>query len=106
MRLRQLLRQRKYSLMRTAVQPAVPMHIGGNSMTRNSHHVVHNPNGGWDIKRSGAQRSSGHYATKQEAINVGRKISRNQNTEFVIHGMNGRIQSSDSHGNDPYPPKG
>ena len=63
-------------------------------MARSSHHVVHNPNGGWDVKRSGAQRSSGHFATK------------NQGTEFVIHGMNGRIQSADSHGNDPCPPKG
>lgn len=88
------------------MQSAVPMHIGGDSMDRSSHHVVHNPNGGWDVKRGGAQRSSGHYSTKQEAGNAGRQISRNQGTEFVIHGMNGRIQSSDSHGRDPYPPKG
>ena len=69
-------------------------------MDRSSHHVVHNPNGGWDVKRGGAQRSSGHYSTKQEAGNAGRQISRNQGTEFVIHGMNGRIQSSDSHGRE------
>ena len=75
-------------------------------MARSSHHVVHNPNGGWDVKHGGAQRSSGHYSTKQEAVNAGRQISRNQGTEFVIHGMNGRIQSSDSLGGDPYPPKG
>ena len=30
-------------------------------MARSTHHVVHNPNGGWDVKRGGAQRSSGHY---------------------------------------------
>ena len=58
-------------------------------MARSSHHVVHNPNGGWDVKRGGAQRSSGHYSTKQEAVNAGRQISRNQGTEFVIHGMDG-----------------
>ena len=75
-------------------------------MARYSHHVVHNPNGGWNVKRSGAQRSSGHFATKEQAVNAGRQISRNQGTEFVIHGMNGRIQSADSHGNDPCPPKG
>lgn len=40
-------------------------------MARSSHHVVHNPNGGWDVKRGGAQRSSGHYSTKQEAVNAG-----------------------------------
>lgn len=75
-------------------------------MARSSHHVVHNSNGGWDVKRNGAQRSSGHFETKEEAVNAGRQISQNQGTELVIHGMNGRIQSSDSHGNDPYPPKG
>lgn len=75
-------------------------------MARNTHHIVHNPNGGWDVKRGGAQRSSGHYNTKAEAISAGRQISIHQGTELLVHGLNGRIQSSDSHGNDPYPPKG
>lgn len=75
-------------------------------MPRKTHHVVHNPNGGWDVKRGGAQRSSGHFDTKTEAIDAGRQISVNQGTELLIHGLNGRIQSSDSHGNDPFPPKG
>ena len=75
-------------------------------MSRNTHHVVHSPNGGWDVKRGGAQRSSGHFSTKQEAITAGRIISRNQGTEFVIRGMDGKIQSCDSHGHDPYPPEG
>ena len=75
-------------------------------MPRKTHHVVHNPNGGWDVKRGGAQRSSGHFDTKAEAVYTGRQISVNQGTEFLIHGLDGRIQSSDSHGNDPFPPKG
>ena len=75
-------------------------------MPRKTHHVVHNPNGGWDVKRGGAQRSSGHFDTKTEAIDAGRQISVNQGTALLIHGLNGRIQSSDSHGNDPFPPKG
>ena len=75
-------------------------------MARSSHHVVHNSKGGLDVKRSGSYRSSCHYATKKQAINAGRQISQNQGTEFVVHGMNGRIQFADSHGKDPYPPKG
>ena len=75
-------------------------------MARKTHHVVPNPNGGWDVKRGGAERASGHYDRKADAIDAGRKISINQGTEFIIHGANGRIQSSDSHGNDPFPPKG
>ena len=37
-------------------------------MARKEHHVVPNPNGGWDVKRENAKRSSGHYDTKQEAM--------------------------------------
>ncbi len=70
------------------------------------HHVVHNPDGGWDVKRDGADRSSGHFDTKQDAIDAGRKISQNQGTEFVIHNKDGRIGPKDSHGNDDCPPKG
>ena len=60
-------------------------------MARATHHVVHNSKGGWDVKRGGAQRASGHYDTKRQAIDAGRKISRNQKTEFVVHGLNGQI---------------
>jgi len=71
-----------------------------------SHHVVPNVDGGWDVKKGGSNRVSGHFDTKQNAIDAGREISRNQGTEFFIHGKDGKIQRKDSHGNDPFPPKG
>ncbi len=74
-------------------------------MARQTHHVVHNPDGGWDIRRGGSERSSGHFDNKDDAVDAGREISRNQGTEFLIHGRDGRIQQSDSHGHDPNPPK-
>ncbi len=74
-------------------------------MSRNTHHVVPDPEGGWNIKRGGAQRSSGHFDTKQEAVDRARVISQNQGTELVIHRKDGQISQSDSHGNDPCPPK-
>ena len=70
-----------------------------------THHVVPNPDGGWDVKRGGAERSSRHYGTKKDAEDAGRVISRNQRTELVIHGKDGKIQRKDSHGNDPHPPR-
>ena len=76
-------------------------------MARKTHHVVPNSSGdGWAVKRGGASRASKLFDTKKEAEQAGREISRNQKTEFVIHGKDGKIQRSDSHGNDPYPPKG
>jgi hypothetical protein len=75
-------------------------------MSAKSHHVVPNPDGGWDIKKGGADRASGHFPNQKEAINRGREISRNQHSELVIHRRNGQIREKDSHGNDPFPPKG
>ncbi len=63
------------------------------------------PDGGWNVKRGGADRSSGHFDTKRDAIDRGREISRNQGAELRIHNRDGRISQSDSHGNDPNPPK-
>jgi hypothetical protein len=74
-------------------------------MSRNEHHVVSNPNGGWDVKRNNAERASGHFDTKKEAVEYGIKVSQNQQTELVIHNLDGRISNSNSFGNDPNPPK-
>lgn len=74
-------------------------------MSRDEHHVVPNPQGGWDVKRNSAERASGHFDRKSDATDYARNVSRNQNTELVIHNKDGKISNSDSHGNDPCPPK-
>lgn len=71
-----------------------------------THHVVPSPDGGWNVRRGGADHASSHHTTKQEAIDSARNVSRNQGTELRIHNKDGRIASSDSHGRDPNPPKG
>jgi hypothetical protein len=71
-----------------------------------THHVVPNPSGGWDVKRGGSVRASAHHDLKQDAVGAGRKISQSQGTELRIHNKDGRISQSDSHGGDPHPPKG
>ena len=73
---------------------------------QDTHHVVPNQDGGWDVKRGGGQKASHHTDTKAEAERIARDISKNQGTELVIHGKDGKIQSKDSHGNDDYPPEG
>ena len=74
-------------------------------MARKTHHVVPNSGGGWDVKRGGANRSSGHFSRKDTAISRAREISRNQKSELIIHNRDGKISRSDSHGSDPCPPK-
>lgn len=75
-------------------------------MSRKSHHVVPGSGGGWNVKKGGGERASGHFDTKQTAVDRAREISRNQGSELVIHNRDGKISQSDSHGNDNCPPKG
>ena len=71
-----------------------------------THHVVPHDGGGWDIRRGGAERVSGHFPTRAQAVDRARQISRNAGTELKIHNLDGRIGQSDSHGHDPRNIKG
>lgn len=73
---------------------------------KDSHHVVLRSEGGWSVKRSGATRASGNYSNKRDAVAAARQFSRNQGTELIVHGKDGQIQRRDSHGKDPFPPRG
>lgn len=75
-------------------------------MAKSTHVVPNSKKGGWDIKQSGSDRSSGHFDTKQPAVDRALEISRNQKTELVIHNKDGKIAQKNSHGKDPHPPKG
>ena len=70
-------------------------------MARDTHRIVPHKDGGWQVKRDGGKRASHRAETKAEAEKIGRVISRNQGTELTVHGADGGIQRSDSHGNDP-----
>lgn len=74
-------------------------------MSRKTHHVVANKEGGWDVKKGGGEKAIKHFTTKDAAVDFGRVISRNRGSELIVHKKNGLFQSSDSHGGDPCPPK-
>ncbi len=74
-------------------------------MSKRNQHVVPRDDG-WAIRGAGAKRDTGHFDRKQDAVDRAREITQNQGTELVIHGRDGQIQSKDSHGHDPFPPKG
>ena len=73
--------------------------------SKTTHHVVPATDGGWNVKKGGSEKTSKHFEKKEEAIDYGRKVSKNQDSELVIHKKDGRIQNADSHGNDPIPPR-
>lgn len=74
-------------------------------MAKNVQHVFPNPNGGWNVKKSEAIRASKHFADKQDAVNWARKVSRNQRADLVVHRFDGTIESKDSYGYAPNPPR-
>jgi Uncharacterized protein conserved in bacteria (DUF2188). len=69
-------------------------------------HVTPRPDGGWQVKGEGNNKATAITDTKQQAVNIAREISRNQQSELVVHNKNGQISQKDSHGHDPFPPKG
>lgn len=72
-------------------------------MTKKDIHVVPHQDG-WATKKEGAERAGGVYRTKAEALDQGRDQAKREHVELVIHGKDGKIQDSDSYGNDPHPP--
>ena len=73
-------------------------------MAKRNQHVV--PLGtGWAVKGERSQKFTVITSTKREAVSVARNIAKNNNSELVIHGKDGKIQDKDSYGNDPNPPK-
>ena len=67
-------------------------------------HVVPN-NGQWQVKRQGSEKATKNFETQKQAIDYARSIAIKQQSELVIHGLDGRIRDKDSYGNDPCPPK-
>jgi hypothetical protein len=67
-------------------------------------HVVKTDNG-WGVKGAGNSRLTSEHETQQQAIKAAIPIAKNQKSEVVIHGRDGKIRDTDSYGPDPCPPK-
>ena len=60
----------------------------------------------WGIKGEGNSKLTAKFDRQSDAIAAARQISRNQHSELFIHGRDGKIRERDSHGKDPFPPRG
>lgn len=74
------------------------------SKGKNQHVVPHE--NGWAVKGAGNTRATIVTDTQKEANQIATQIAKNQGSEVLIHGENGRIRERNTYGNDPYPPKG
>ncbi len=73
-------------------------------MAKRNQHVIPLGNG-WAVKGEGSKKFTVITETQRDAITVARGIAKNNKSELVIHGKDGRIRDKDSYGNDPNPPK-
>ncbi len=74
-------------------------------MSRKNQHVV--PHGdAWAVRGEGNRRVTSTHDTQSDAAAAARRIATNQSSEVVIHRPDGRIRDKDSHGRDPFPPRG
>ncbi|WP_046174931.1 DUF2188 domain-containing protein [Domibacillus indicus] len=73
-------------------------------MGKDQHILKHEQ--GWQVKGSGNTKATKLFETQQEAKQFAKEKAKNQHSEVVIHGRDGRIRTKDSYGNDPFPPKG
>lgn len=63
----------------------------------NDRYVVPSKSGGWDVVKEDHRRTSGHFDTKQEALDRRREIVRNAGGgEFRITNRRGRFIDSDT----------
>jgi len=65
-----------------------------------------------NINKNGQKATSSRLGAAQlrKLLENGRRkrvlVKKYKQNEFYIHGKNGQIQQKDSHGNDPFPPRG
>lgn len=68
-------------------------------------HVTPHPDG-WQVKGAGNSRATAVTSTQAAANEIAKGIAKNQQSEVLIHGRDGKIRDKNSYGNDNNPPKG
>lgn len=61
--------------------------------------------GQWSVHGEGNMRDTKLFDTQREAQKYANEIAKNQGSEVIVQGRDGKIRSKDSYGNDPYPPR-
>ena len=69
---------------------------------RKVYHVTHDSGGGWNVQGEGNKTRSGHFDSKDEAIERGKELAK-QGTlgQIKIHKKDGTIQTEHTYGEDP-----
>ena len=68
-------------------------------------HVVPSVDG-WKVKKANSERATKKFDTQKQAISFAMEVAKNQKTELLIHGKDGKIRNKNSYGEDSFPPRG
>ena len=72
-------------------------------MGKNQHVVPHGND--WAVKGAGNEKATKVVSTQKKAIDIAKEISKNQQSEMLIHKRNGQIRERNTYGKDPFPPE-
>ncbi len=67
-------------------------------------HVTTHPDG-WQVKGENNSKATKVTSTKIEAIKIAKEIAKNQNSELIVHNMDGKFSEKNSYGNKRCPSK-
>ncbi len=74
---------------------------------RTTYHVTKNQGKGWKVIKEGAERATGNFDTKKQAVSRGKELAKSAPLgQIKIHSQDGKIQTEHTYGKDPYPPEG
>jgi hypothetical protein len=91
-----------------AVKPAAEPHAETvKSSPKKTWHVIFTVKGNWIVRgaSSGQFTNSKSYSKKDDAVRHAVESAKKERSIVLVHGRDGRIQSSATYGNEPYLPQ-
>lgn len=76
----------------TALKTTMKQTLGMTDDRNDDHQHLLPHEDGWALKRTGADRPSFTFESKEDAMVKAIEVARNQGTVLVIHGRDGRVQ--------------
>ncbi|BCY17209.1 hypothetical protein hrd7_10580 [Leptolinea sp. HRD-7] len=67
--------------------------------------TVHTNDNHWGVRIEGNKNLTIRTQTKQEAVNLGKELAKQNHVEHIVQNRDGKISSKDSYGSDTCPPK-
>ena len=73
-------------------------------MAKKNQHVVPKDDG-WAVRGERNQHATSIHPTQEAARRAAVEIAKNQQSEVLIHGQDGKIRARETYGKDPFPPR-